>query len=141
MGLVSGLTILIEITSPGTFLFSAKVNNTFFEICDIKEGIPQGSVLGPVLYTIFTSDMPISEDITTATYADDTALISCNNNSAEASRILQRHVDVISNWFKKWNICINPEKSTHVTFALRKGDCPDIYIYVQQIPNSNCDCT
>ena len=68
--MVPGLTIQIEITSPGTFLFSAKVNNTFFEICDIKEGIPQGSVLGPVLYTIFTSDMPISEDITTATYAE-----------------------------------------------------------------------
>ena len=72
------------------------------------------------------------------TYADDTALISCNNNSAEVSRILQRHVDVISNWFRKWNICINPEKSTHVTFALRKGYCPDIYIYGQQISNSNC---
>ena len=82
--------------------------------------------------------MPISEDLTTATYADDTALISWNNNYVEASRILQRHVDVISNCFKKWNICINREKSTLVTFALRKGDCPDIYIYGQQIPNSNC---
>ena len=59
--------------------FYVKVNNIFSEICDIKAGIPQGSLLGPVLYTIFTSDMPISDHITTATYADDIALIVCRS--------------------------------------------------------------
>lgn len=39
---------------------------------------------------------------------------------------------------KKWNICVNPEKSTHITFALRKGDCPPVTLNGEQIPNSNC---
>ena len=61
--------------------FYVKVNSTFSKICYIKAGIPRSSVLGPVLYTIYTSDMPISEDITTATYTDDTALIACKITS------------------------------------------------------------
>ena len=66
----------------------------------MKAGIPHGSVPGPVHYAIYTADMPIKEDITTATYADDTASIAYNSNLTEGSRILQRHLDVISNWFK-----------------------------------------
>ena len=41
--------------------------------------MPQGSVLGPVLYTIFTSDMPTTSNILVATYADDTATIAPND--------------------------------------------------------------
>ena len=136
-----GLLFKLELLLPAPFYlviksyimnryFYVKVNNTFSEICDIKAGILQGRVLGAVLHAIFTPDMPISEDITTATYAYDTALIACNNNFAEA-RILQRHVDVISNWFKKWNICINPEKSTHITFLLREA-IVQIYIFTDK---------
>lgn len=43
------------------------------EIYSINAGVPQGSVLGPVLYTILTSDMPTTEEIEVTTFADDTA--------------------------------------------------------------------
>ncbi|CAF4894521.1 unnamed protein product [Pieris macdunnoughi] len=42
---------------------------------DILAGVPQGSVLGPVLYTIFTSDLPRTSEVNIATYADDTAIL------------------------------------------------------------------
>ncbi|KAH8350809.1 hypothetical protein KR084_009856, partial [Drosophila pseudotakahashii] len=43
----------------------------------ILAGVPKGSVLGPVLYTIFTSDLPSprGRNVLTATYADDTAIL------------------------------------------------------------------
>ncbi|XP_051864222.1 uncharacterized protein LOC127566241 [Drosophila albomicans] len=42
----------------------------------INAGVPQGSVLGPVLYTLYTADMPATNNCTIATYADDTAILA-----------------------------------------------------------------
>ena len=53
-----------------------KINDTFSQICDIEAGVPQGRVLGPVLYTIFKSDIPISECALIVTYADDAAILT-----------------------------------------------------------------
>ena len=59
-----------------------------------------------------------------ATYADDTALIASNDCRILASRDVQDELDLMQDWFKKWNIKINCDKSTQATFTLRKHDCP-----------------
>ena len=72
--------------------FYVKVQDNFSSIKLIKSGVPQGSVLGPVLYTIFTSDMPFSStarDIVMASYADDTAPLSSSACPLEASQLVQ----------------------------------------------------
>ncbi|XP_036341745.1 uncharacterized protein LOC118751085 [Rhagoletis pomonella] len=56
--------------------FAVKVSNFTSEDMSITAGGPQGSVLGPTLYIIYTSDIPTSKDILTSTFADDTALIA-----------------------------------------------------------------
>jgi hypothetical protein len=43
-------------------------------------GVPQGSNLSPNLYHIFTSEIPINSNTVLATYADDIAILSINNN-------------------------------------------------------------
>lgn len=100
-------------------------------------GVPQGSVLAPTLYTIFTSDMPLSENVTFATYADDTALITSHESPDFASAAVQQAINKIEEWLKKWNIKVNADKSTHVTFTLRKGDCPAITMNGSLIPAKN----
>ena len=118
--------------------FYVKINSEISNICEIKAGIPQGSVLGPVLYTFYTSDIPVNDDVTVATYADDTALLASNDSKEDASKIVQNHLNKISIWLKKWNICVNAEKSRHITFALRKGDCPSIFLNGEIIPKTDC---
>ncbi|KAH8418172.1 hypothetical protein KR222_006726, partial [Zaprionus bogoriensis] len=82
-------------------------------------GVPQGSVLGPVLYTLFTADLPIIADdrLTVATYADDTAFLATAQHPQEASDILQRQLNALEPWLRRWNITVNGEKSTQTTFA------------------------
>ena len=103
----------------------------------IHAGVPQGRVIGPLLYLIFTSDLPTDSKVFTFTYADDTAILFSHSNPKEASKKLQNHLLLIEQWLLKWRIRVNENKSTHVTFTLRRGNCPHIKINNKFIPQKN----
>ena len=52
--------------------------------------------------------MPVTNDVTVATYADDTAILSSSQCPTEASHFVQTEINLIEKWFKKWNIKVNP---------------------------------
>lgn len=117
--------------------FYVRVNNETSQIYSINAGVPQGSVLGPILYTIFTSDMPTTSNVLVATYADDTAILASSTCPVEASNLVQNELNQIDTWLSKWNIKVNTEKSVHVAFTLRKGVCPSLYINNSEIPQKD----
>lgn len=133
----TGLLYKLRTMFPGRLFELIKsflINRTFFvqigtdrsDVGPITAGVPQGSVLGPHLYVIFTADMPTIEGGVNATYADDTAFLFSHKNPQIVSNTLQNHLFKIEEWITTWNIKINSEKSNHCVFTLNKKESPPL---------------
>lgn len=118
-------------------IFQVREDGELSNIHDIMAGVPQGTVLGPVLYTIYTADLPETQGVTTATFADDTALLASSTDPAVASATLQNNLDKVTEWLQKWRIKANTTKSVHITFTLRKGSCASVKMCDITLPQ--CD--
>ncbi|YCJ93244.1 MAG: RNA-directed DNA polymerase [Candidatus Karelsulcia muelleri] len=114
--------------------FQVKVNNTVGSYMPIKSGVPQGSVLGPFLFLLYTADIPTTDSTLIATFADDTAILSTNENPVTASEKLQTHLNMLQDWFHKWRVKVNSNKSTQITFTLRRCRCPPVTFNNSLIP-------
>lgn len=143
-----GLLFKIKQMLPSSFfsILKSYLGNRCYEVrhntetsCmhQIKSGVPQGCILGPVLYLIYTADLPTADNTTAATYADDTALLSVHDDPRTASVNLQTHLTLIEKWFNKWRIKANKDKSVHVTFTLRKETCPQVKLYNEEVPQED----
>jgi hypothetical protein len=68
--------------------FQVKVEDSYTDLLPINAGVPQGSVLGPLLFLLYTADLPTSPDATIATFADDTSILATDPDPAIASHKL-----------------------------------------------------
>ena len=91
-------------------------------------GVAQGSVLGPVLYTLFTADIPVRIVIQMGTYADDTAIIATSENPANASSYIQNELSILEKRLEYWRIVINAEKSAQITFIPAKRSMSSCHV-------------
>lgn len=143
----SGLLYKIKHTLPAAYYellksylrdrtFQTKINEEKSDLHTIRSGVPQGSVLGPILYVLYTLDLPTTQDTIIGTFADDTAILSSHEYPQIASEQTQNHLNNLEQWLKKWKIRVNENKSTHVTYTLRKETCPVVTINNVQIPQA-----
>ncbi|CAI6366776.1 unnamed protein product [Macrosiphum euphorbiae] len=114
--------------------FIVRQNSCYSNYFDILAGVPQGSDIAPFLYNIFTHDIPKTSYTELGSYADDTAILATNENLIIASNMLQRHLNIIHLWTKRWKIKINETKSSFITFTLNKKTCPQITMNNIPIP-------
>jgi hypothetical protein len=99
--------------------------------------VPQGSLLSPLLYTLYIYVLPTTKKTTIRTFADDTAIFAIHDNPVTASSHLQEDLSLIEAWLNKWKIKVNESKFTQTTFTLRKGSCPPVQINHINIPLKN----
>jgi len=114
--------------------FQVRYQEEYSTLHTTQSGVPQGSILGPILYSIYTADLPETEQTMTATYANDTAILASHQNPTIASTYLQHHLHQFERWLKRWRIKANENNSTHVTFSLKRETCPAVTLNGQHIP-------
>ena len=75
---------------------------------EISAGVPQGSVLGPLLFLVFVND--ITENLVSISrlFADDTSLACTTSNVDDLAGILNHDLRVISQCSKQWLVTFNP---------------------------------
>lgn len=76
---------------------------------EVLSGVPQGSVLGPLLFLVYISDLPSGLESTVTSYADDT---NCYCSPAMGCGRLQSDIDKIKNWSLDWQMPLNDAKCT-----------------------------
>ena len=98
-----------------------KVGEAFSESLNYENGVPQGSVLSPLLFNIMINDIPLPKNSHNSLFADDIAIWEPRKNVKQATKNLQNHVDKIIEWSKKWGIRFSVNKTKLIEFGKGHG--------------------
>ncbi len=94
---------------------------------EVISGVPQGSVLDPVLFVIFINDMPNNINSFLSLFADDAKLYARSSTSEQRS-IIQDDLSKLQSWLDTWQLHFNKAKCK--TLYLGKDNCKETY-YMQ----------
>ena len=100
-----------------------EVNNVNSETFILKEGLPQGSSISPLLFLIFINDIDVDLNLDTAAslFADDTAIWKEEGKEKGSGvALMQEEVDKIMEWAKKWKMSVNADKTRSMVISESK---------------------
>ena len=90
---------------------STETDSSYSDWCEIIRAVPQGSILGPLLFNIFINDIFLFiEKASICNFADDNTIYSCNNNLQTVFKNLKHDMINASKWFKVNSMKANPKK-------------------------------
>lgn len=83
-------------------------------------GVPQGSILGPLLYILYTHDMPKNPKSKLSIYADDTFIYCTIKNTKLGTKYLQQHLKQLEKYNNNWKLNVNASKSEAISISRTK---------------------
>ena len=109
----------------------------------VLAGVPQGSILGPILFLIYINDLPNNLESLAKLFADDTSLFSTVYNPYKSAKLLNDDLLKISDWAYKWKMLFNPDvtkQAQEVIFSRKskKTDHPVVYFNNAPVAKASC---
>ena len=100
-------------------IFFISIENQLSDYGRISCGVPQGSILGPLLFLIYVNDMPQAVNSNLFLYADDSCLMFQHKEVEEIERVLNNDFENICDWFvdNKLSIHFGEDKTKSILFA------------------------
>ena len=84
---------------------------------DVKLGVPQGSILGPILFLIYVNDINnCNEHADYAKFADDTTILTSGSTLEGATARMNKSLERVDLWFKRNKLNLNPSKTRYMIF-------------------------
>lgn len=112
-------------------------NGSLSNINNITCGVPQGSCLGPLLYSIFTNDLPsVVKHSTLVMYADDSTMYCAANSSDELGEVISNELERVYEWITVNKLVLNISKTKSILFGSRHklATKPKLELYVAKEP-------
>ena len=100
------------------------LNGSYTEYSNIESGVPQGSVLGPLLFLIYINDLEKNIKSNIKFFADDTMLFSIVKHPEISANELNHDLDIIQKWAHQWKLEFNPDpnkQAKEVLFSCKKS--------------------
>ena len=104
-----------------------QINNVTSELDFISHGVPQGSILGPLLFLLYINDISLCSDILNFfLFADDTAIFFSHNDPMTLEKTMNEELVKVSNWLIANQLSLNVKKSNALLFRMKNDVCDPI---------------
>ena len=104
----------------------------------IKYGVPQGSTLGPLMFSLYINDLLSATTFHTRLYADDTALFMFDKNLCTLSKRVNDELVNIDNWLKSNKLTPNYTKTKFMIISCDKNAESNFEVTISKVPIRNC---
>ena len=112
-----------------------QINSSTSSLLSVNAGVPQGSVLGPLLFLVYVNDIADNLLSLVRLFADDSSLFFSAANLRDIEGIINQDLGLILVWAKKWLVDFNPIKTVAMLFTLRPLDFLPILNFNDSIIN------
>lgn len=102
------------------------VNNHSSKPLPVTSGVPQGSVLGPLLFLVYINDLPQHVSCPIRMFADDCVIYHTVTNISD-QEFLQSNLDNVHNWCIRWQMTLNPKKCKFISISRRRSPFRSTY--------------
>lgn len=96
-----------------------RFGDAFSKVRIMRQGLPQGSVLSPLLFLFFIDNLAkeMPEETINALFADDVSILATENTKEEAEERAQLTVNIVTEWSRQWKLDLNASKSEAAFFS------------------------
>ena len=115
-----------------------EINGKLSDSKCIKVGVPQGSILGPLLFIIYINDLPLISDLAKFyLFADDTAVMIHGNDIQDLQNKLNAFIPKIIKWFRSNRLSLNATKTCYQLYSIFPNNS-DIHLLINDTKIARC---